>query len=419
MTSRLLGYGKTAWSHKKKIIFFGGLAAYGVNWGLEWNREQQIRSEYARRAESIGRQNVTADYQPLKLLVFVDHSDPERMKNVNSFNKNVLPLLILAGLDVRVELAQNVDDLHRLSAGADVRNCAGICIVGSKRFAVPSVLNGLFVGNEARTALAIFDPADRDQVEKLCKKSMDIIHGVRQRQNVYSTEIQFKDEEPESDFRLADLSFGWFDYFRERQTKFWIFGSLADRMACTWYLVKHFPQPLRLQINSTVHCTGCRRCVTEAPQDHAEQRESLRWWQRWIGRREQPSDQRRREYANRLNSQCGQESTTELEAVDLMIRNLNQGLYGGLELQSVPSIESRWSTIWRVWSEWNKIESPENFFVSQPSAQTLDIRIDTEQIPVVVRESMSCKRLRKSKDEPTPAISRIRFKAGPKTILIY
>ncbi|KAI6238308.1 DAGKc domain-containing protein [Aphelenchoides fujianensis] len=434
MAARLVSAGQTAWNHKKKLVFFGSLGAYGVNWAREWNREQKIRSDFARRAETIGRESVSPDYQPLKLLVFIDQAGEERLKNVNSFNKNVLPLLILAGMDVRVHVAADAAELAELSRSADVRNCAGVCVVGSRRFAVPHVLDGLFVhggGDEARTALAVFDPADRDQVEKRCRKALDIIHGIRQRAHVFTTRIHVKSEEseqseappvePRVDLRLADVSFGWFDYFRERQTKFWIFGSLADRMACTWYLIKHFPQPLRLSVHSTAHCPGCRRCVSEAPQDAHEQQRAVRWWQRWIGRREQPSDRRRRQFATVVNPECGRPAQSELEAMDVEVHKSEDGVYGALQLRTVPAVDSRWSLLWRVWTEWRRDESPANFFVAQPTSQTVDLRVESE-LHDVLRESASHRRLQsppKDAAPPTAAIRRIEFETTGKTVQLY
>lgn len=72
----------------------------------------------------------------------------------------MLPLLLLAGFDVRVHNAENEEELGLLSKAADVRNCGGILLVGSGKYAAPAVLDGLFVGNgwEARTSLAVFDP---------------------------------------------------------------------------------------------------------------------------------------------------------------------------------------------------------------------------------------------------------------------
>lgn len=126
-------------------------------------REQTLRTSYARKAGYVGRtllKNLPngENYVPPKLHVFVDRSDPLYNKNLASFNTNVLPLLDLAGFDVLIKNAASEQELRSLSQSADIRNCAGVIVVGSEKYSVPPVLDGLFVGTEARTALAVFDP---------------------------------------------------------------------------------------------------------------------------------------------------------------------------------------------------------------------------------------------------------------------
>jgi hypothetical protein len=38
MTTKIAEYGKTVWNHKKKIIFFGGLAGWGISYLNTWNK---------------------------------------------------------------------------------------------------------------------------------------------------------------------------------------------------------------------------------------------------------------------------------------------------------------------------------------------------------------------------------------------
>lgn len=99
------------------------------------------------------------DYQPRKVLVLVDESDSLYFKNLTAFNKTVLPLLTLAGMDVYMERAKTRADLTRLSATVDVQNSAGVLVLGSAKHSAPAVLNGLFNGGtEARIAFGVFDP---------------------------------------------------------------------------------------------------------------------------------------------------------------------------------------------------------------------------------------------------------------------
>jgi hypothetical protein len=111
---------------------------------------------YAKRAAAIGSRPVGGfDYIPPKFHVVIDFSDPTRHKNVHSFNKNVLPLLQLAGLNVIVKLAADETEVRSFTKEADLRNCSGVAIVGSKKYAEPGFLDEFFADN--RPALAIFD----------------------------------------------------------------------------------------------------------------------------------------------------------------------------------------------------------------------------------------------------------------------
>lgn len=141
--------------------------------------------------------------------------------------------------------------------------------------------------------------------------------------------------------RIANLKFGWIDFVQEKEPKFWWFGPLSERLAFTWYFLKvnfvvlieiivdffqNYPQPTSFVAQIQPQCTGCRRCVTEAPKDPNEEKNEQRWWQQMVGRKEQPGDKRRRQYANVINKECGQHVESRLEAVDLDVKNLNEGV---------------------------------------------------------------------------------------------
>jgi hypothetical protein len=101
------------------------------------------------------------DYVPPKLHVFIDKSDSSYLKNLASFQKNVLPLLVLAGFDVVETNAFDADELRTLSQAEDVRKCSGVAVVGSESSALPAVLAGLVVdlkSHKDRAPLAVFDP---------------------------------------------------------------------------------------------------------------------------------------------------------------------------------------------------------------------------------------------------------------------
>ncbi|KAI6171218.1 hypothetical protein M3Y97_01075600 [Aphelenchoides bicaudatus] len=431
MTSKIIGFGQTAWNHKKKIIFFSGLGAWGLSYLNKVNNEQILRTSYARKAESVGSTLIGNlpgggnEYVPQKLHVFVDRSDTIYHKNLASFNKNVMPLLELAGFDVRIHNAENEEELRLLSKAADVRNCGGIVLLGSQKFAAPAVLDGLFVtgagSKEARTSLAVFDPVDRDDVEKRCQKAMRIINGTRDGQHVYSTKVYTKSTEEEGEkapetgvLRIADTNMGWFDFCKEKEPKFWWFGGLSNRIAFTWYFLKSYPQALPLQTRLTSQCKGCRRCVTEAAQDPNEQKQAQRWWQGWIGRREQPGDKKRRQFANVINEQCGKEEDLQLDSVDVVVCNLNEGEHGGFQIRTIDSFPSRWSAIWQIWSNWNNKTSPKNYFVDKSNAQRIEFQI-TGDLPDQIVGTKSVKNLNNTDDK----ISRIVLETLPNTVQVY
>jgi hypothetical protein len=52
------------------------------------------------------------------------------------------------------------------------------------------------------------------------------------------------------------------------------------------------------------------------------------WWQKWIGRKDLPSDARRHQYADVINKECGLTKELQLNAVDFLIHNLNEGVRG-------------------------------------------------------------------------------------------
>ncbi|CAD5214070.1 unnamed protein product [Bursaphelenchus xylophilus] len=378
MATKVVNFGKTLWNHKKKVIFFSGLAAWGGSYVNELLNEQKVRTKFARLAADFGEEKVSTDYQPIKVFVFVDKSDPNSFKNLAAFNKNVLPLLTLAGLDIYMEKASDRKELEDLSRSADVRNCGGILVVGSEKYSAPAVLNGLIVDGfheRARAVFGVFDPVEKDDVPALCEKAIRIIKGIKKDQRVYRTKVYGDDRDDiKVDYRLGDITFGWYDYIAERQSKFWIFGGLADRIAATWYFLKNYPEPLECHVRQVAYCSGCRRCISEAKAKKTVADKRKGFWSRWIGRREQPGDALKRQYLNVLNENCGKETEMDMSLLDLSIQNVQNGARGQLELKSVDPATGRFNAIKTAWKELSN-KTSESPFKTDLTANKLVIEL--------------------------------------------
>ncbi|CAD5210530.1 unnamed protein product [Bursaphelenchus okinawaensis] len=379
MAQRIVNFGKGIWNHKKKVIFFSGLAAWGGSYANGLLKEQEVRTKFAKLAAEIGEAKAPIDYQPLKLFVFVDRSDPNFFKNLAAFNKNVLPLLTLAGLDIYMENASDRKELEDLSRSADVRNCSGILVIGSTKYSAPAVLNGLIVDGffeRGRTALGVFDPSEKDDVPALCEKAMNIIKGVKKDHRVYRTKIYGEDpKDVKVSYRLGDITFGWFDYIAERQSKFWIFGGLADRMAATWYFLKKYPESLQCHVKQVAYCAGCRKCISEAKvKKPAAEKKQKNFWSKWIGRREQPGDALRRQYVNVINANCGQVTEADVNVLDISIGCVENGVRGQLELKTVDPPTGRFNAIKQAWTELAD-KASESPFKTASTANRLEIEL--------------------------------------------
>lgn len=89
------------WTHKKKAALALVLGVYGVKWIRHSNKDQRIRTYYAREAKKYGQLPIAPIGRLRRVTVLVNREANQR-KALDLFNKNALPLLNLAAIDVSI-----------------------------------------------------------------------------------------------------------------------------------------------------------------------------------------------------------------------------------------------------------------------------------------------------------------------------
>ncbi|XP_022689642.1 uncharacterized protein LOC111260856 isoform X1 [Varroa jacobsoni] len=122
---RIVRFTKWVPRHPKKSIVFGGLALYGVNYGIENRRVRLMMRAYCREAQDFGEQICPQGDTPRHVTVILN---PKTKGSKNLYENYAAPLLYLSGMKVsvfRTEHAGQAKDLMKIMDNTDAVVVAG------------------------------------------------------------------------------------------------------------------------------------------------------------------------------------------------------------------------------------------------------------------------------------------------------
>ncbi|VDN88560.1 unnamed protein product [Brugia pahangi] len=124
---KLTSIPRKLWEHKKKSTF-ASLIAYFTGWKIyNWKRDCNIRAIYAREAKQFGDAPLDLAERLRRVTVLVDKTCASAF---DSFEKNALPLLNLAGLQVDIIKPNDISEFKTIAEHIDTTECDALYIIG-------------------------------------------------------------------------------------------------------------------------------------------------------------------------------------------------------------------------------------------------------------------------------------------------
>ncbi|CAJ0919773.1 unnamed protein product, partial [Mesorhabditis belari] len=352
--------GTTLWEHKKKSLLGVTLLAWAGQWVRRKQRNNEIRTQYAKEALKFGEQLISAEDKCRRVFVLANVGANER-SCYDDFTSNALPLLHLAGIQVNIVKADNEAQLEALAGAVDHEEADAVYIVGGDA-TVGIVLTGMlkkrdqiilpigiFPGGYDNLTLKRLVPevfTNEKDIQRQCESAMAIIEDLRRSVRPFKVEIDGNSEKPL--FSIGDVGVGWFRHIEERRRKLWYFGSAKRRWAYIWEMLKRSPDDMEISFEWEEYCPGCNKC--RAPP--APVIVQWRWWHMFTGTPRYAQKEKERDFSNVENEKCGTIGAGTVKGTELLISAEQQ--YNdertGLRLQAGRASLGRLGVIREGWS---------------------------------------------------------------------
>lgn len=342
----------------KKTVFFGGLLAYGGDYGYDQFRyvtvadclqcvfsmlpsfriNRLMRSVCA-EAKTYGDQLLPDGANNRRVIVILNPTADKRSAE-KKFQKYCGPILFLSGIRVDIvktesegfarnyietEIAELPDAI--LVAGGD--GTLSEAVSGLMRRSVPHScpIGVLPVGRTNTIAGRIFPTMSGGrlrEVEQLTSAAISVVRGKVAKKDVLKIEILPERESTEDYgpkkpiYALASIKWGAFRDAVALRDKYWYYGGLRQRAAILFnaFRTSRINFDCKGLLTTTPPCEGCANCFESPNQEPAYK--SSNWWSSFV-----PTRSSKKESADpsrsRLNPECGHRLEIQMEDVSELL----------------------------------------------------------------------------------------------------
>ncbi|XP_039625998.1 acylglycerol kinase, mitochondrial [Polypterus senegalus] len=248
--ARLLKIFKAVRNHWKKSVFGLCVVSYGGYWLYGKQCDNLLRRAACQEARNFGAQLISSGSQVKKATVILNPAACKGKAN-NLFEKNVAPILNLAGIDVKVIKTDYEGQAKKL---LDLMEPADLIIIAGGNGTLQEVITGLLrradedvfskipigfipLGTTNTLSHTLFPPCD-NKVKLISDSTLDILRG----ETISLDVMQIKGKTEQPVFSLTDLRWGSYRDTATKISKYWYLGPLKTKAAHLFSTLKEWPQ---------------------------------------------------------------------------------------------------------------------------------------------------------------------------------
>ncbi|XP_069759750.1 acylglycerol kinase, mitochondrial isoform X2 [Narcine bancroftii] len=240
---------KTLRSHWKKTAVGVGALGWGVKWMHGRHRDNLLRRVACQEAQKFGSQLLPITSKAKKATVFLNPAACKG-KARNLFEKNVAPILHLAGLDVTVVKTDYEGQAKKLMELVEVTD---MIVVAGGDGTLQEVITGLLrredeatfskipigfipLGKMNSLSQALY-PTSKEQAGLILNATLAIVKG----ETVPLDILEIKGDKDRPVFAVTGLRWGAYRDAAAKLSKYWYLGPLKDKACHLFSILKNWP----------------------------------------------------------------------------------------------------------------------------------------------------------------------------------
>ncbi|KAG8310086.1 acylglycerol kinase, mitochondrial-like isoform X2 [Homalodisca vitripennis] len=320
---------RTIRNNWKKSTFGAVAVIYGINYGHEKYKVQQLMRKYCEEAVQYGDIPVPPTLKPRHVTVILNPA-ANRKKAKANFEKYCAPLLHLAGYTVNVVLTESEGQARTLAA--DVKDSDMIVVAGGDG-TLSETVTGLMrahgrvkcpvgvlpLGRTNSVACALLGLGREGTVSpgEMAAAAMAVVRG--QTKTIDSIKVDVVQEEgtpPKPVYGLSGIRWGVYRDALSKQDRYWYLGPLRGYASVLFNSLHK--EPIAAHVVFTHACDGCSRCYESRTDLHPTQQH--RWYHYLVPSfTKKPPEVPQVNYQYVVNTKCGEVSELDLTGVDINI----------------------------------------------------------------------------------------------------
>ncbi|RXG51144.1 Acylglycerol kinase, mitochondrial [Armadillidium vulgare] len=272
-------------NHPKKIIFFSSVIGFAGRYGKQKYDEQCLMRAYCEEASKFGDELYHLGDEERHITVILNPA-----ANNGAFTPRLSQIQVLTGL------------LRREDSSTACRKFP---------------LGILPLGGSNSAASSIWGFNKTPEVEHLAEATMSIIKNFRRGMDVIEVTPFEEGENKKPVYAASQIEWGAFRDAEVRKSVYWYWSFLKTYMVYVFSSYKDLSWNCAADIKYCLPCSGCCKCKEKEQREYLEalKKKPRRWWEAFIPRSKNNSEEEHIDYSTIINEKCG-------EIQDLSLSNI-------------------------------------------------------------------------------------------------